>query len=169
MPRSTLLVVACALPLFSCAGTETAPTADFVPTGAVSGYWGNATFNATRVVGPKVNATLRGDGTWGGTIGSENKALFHTFKDGTLNGPDFLLNISKTGDELTITGQFQGRILRFEANPTKLRVRTDTRSLDYVGDGKGVYQGATTLTLSGDAVSLPPTVPFALALVASFL
>ena len=175
MHRWTTFAATCALALAACAtGSESggaAPSAsssDFTPTGAITGYLSNATFDATHVVGPKINASLRSDGSWGGTIGTEGRALFHVYKDGTLSGPDLTMTISKAGQVLTVTGQFQGRILRFEVSPTVLKVRTDTRSLDFNGDGKGVYQGPKTVTFTGEAVSVPPTVPFALALVASF-
>jgi hypothetical protein len=174
MHRQTLLAAACTLALAACAtssegtsATAAASKGDFTPTGSVSGFTGNASFDATRVVGPKINASLRSDGTWGGTIG--DRPLFHAFKDGTLSGPDLTLNITKAGDVLTITGQIQGRILRFEVSPALLRVRTDTRSMDFNGDGTGVYSGMKTVTFTGDAVGLPPTVPMALALTASFM
>jgi len=174
MHRWTPLAVTSALALAACStgsasgGAASDSKADFTPTGQVNGYLSNASFDATHVVGPKINASLRSDGTWGGTIGTEGRALFHTFKDGTLTGPDLTMTITKAGAVLTITGQFQGRILRFEISPTSLKVRTDTRSLDFAGDGAGNYQGPKTVTLTGEAVALPPTVPFALALTASF-
>jgi hypothetical protein len=172
MERRMLLAAACTLALAGCAtgsGSSggAASKGDFTPTGAVSGFTGNASFDATRVVGPKVNATLGSDGVWGGSLG--DRPLFHTFKDGTLSGPDLTIAISKAGGVLTITGQVQGRILRFEVSPTVLRVRTDTRSMDFGGDGNGVYSGAKTVTFTGDAIALPPTVPFALALAATFM
>ena len=172
MHRQTLLAAACTLALAACATTSDgsgAPAAEFKPTGSITGFVSNASFDATHVQGPKVNASLRSDGTWGGTIGEPSIPLFHTYKDGTLTGPQFTLTITKTGDLLVITGQHTGRILRFEASPTSLRVRTPSRSIDFNGDGNGVYSGPKTVTFTGDAVALPPTVPMALALTASFM
>jgi hypothetical protein len=173
MHRQTLIAAACILALAACAtdgaGGAAGGTADFTPTGAVTGFTGNASFDATRVQGPKINASQRSDGSWGGTLGEPSIPLFHVYKDGTLTGPDFTLTISKAGGLLTITGQLKGRILRFEVSATSLRARTDSRSLDFNGDGNGVYSGARTVTFTGQAVGLPPTVPFALALVAAFI
>jgi hypothetical protein len=176
MHHQTLLAAACTLALAACAtgsdatGAGGAGSADFKPTGAVTGFVSNASFDATHVQGPKVNASLRGDGTWGGTIGEPSIPLFHTYQSGTLAGTaDFTLTITKTGDTLIVTGQHTGRILRFEVSPSSLRVRTPSRSLDFNGDGNGVYSGPKTVTFTGEAVALPPTVPFALALCASFI
>ena len=178
MHRQTLLAAACTLALAACAtgsdatgGTSPAASssADFKPTGSITGFVSNASFDATHVQGPVINASLRSDGTWGGTIGQPSIPLFHTYKDGTLTGPDFTLTISKAGDLLTITGQHTGRILRFEVSPTSLRIRTPSRSMDFNGDGNGIYSGPKTVTFTGDAIALPPTVPMALALCASFM
>ena len=174
MHHQTLLAAACtlALALAACATTSDgsgAAAAEFKPTGTIAGFVSSASFDATHVQGPKVNASLRSDGSWGGTIGEPSIALFHIYKDGTLTGPNFTLTITKTGDTLIITGQHTGRILRFEASPTSLRVRTASRSLDFNGDGNGLYSGPKTVTFTGDAIALPPTVPMALALTAAFM
>lgn len=173
MRRTLLLSAACAVIAACATGSEgggaASASSSFVPQGTITSQFGNASFDASHVVGPKINASMRSDGSWGGTIGSETKALFHTYKDGTLSGPDLVLTISKAGNQLVITGQYLGRILRFEVTPTTLLVRTDVRSLNFGGDGAGNYRGATTVTFTGEAIALPPTVPFALALVATFL
>jgi hypothetical protein len=176
MHRLTPLAAACilALAVAACAtdsasGGGAAASSDFKPTGSITSFVSNASFDASHVQGPKVNASLRSDGSWGGTIGVPSIPLFHTYKDGTLTGPNFTLNISKAGDVLTVTGQHMGSILRFEVSPTSLRVRTPSRSLDFNGDGNGNYSGAKTATFTGDAIALPPTVPMALALCASFM
>ncbi|HMK72566.1 MAG TPA: hypothetical protein VK454_04460, partial [Myxococcaceae bacterium] len=68
MHRWTPLAVTSALALAACStgsasgGAASDSKADFTPTGQVNGYLSNASFDATHVVGPKINASLRSDG-----------------------------------------------------------------------------------------------------------
>jgi hypothetical protein len=149
---------------------QAAPPAAFKPTGEVifssSGISGGSTFDATRVVGPRVNMSQRGDGSWAGTLqdGSVDASLYPN----RLAGVDLTLTQEKKPDGVIITGQYQGRILRFEVDSQKFVARTPNRSFTLTKNGEGTY-GSGALKLTGDAaLPNPPWPQFALALVGAF-
>src|SRR5215475_402140 len=102
MRRLATLPALVSLLLYGCVTTDSAQ-GEFVPSGSITTYMGmGASFNSTRVVGPKINCTQRADGTWGGTIGANGvgtvggmEAIDATFSDGALVGANIRLNISR--------------------------------------------------------------------------
>ena len=170
-----MLALACAE---GASGSGAAP-ADFEPTGGIRVASGNgARFNATRVVGPKVQINMRSDGTWGGSIygnASTPTPIDATFEGGQFVGSNIRLTIVREGGQTRIFGSVQDRIVRFEASDTEIRVFTSSsvhtgRSETYVRlPGPGEYSGPQSLTLEGEAQQLPPTPAFALAMVGAFI
>lgn len=153
--------------------------ADFEPTGGIRVASGNGSrFNATRVVGPKVQLNQRSDGTWGGMIygnAGTPTPIDATFEGGQFVGSNIRLTITREAGQTKIFGSIQDRIVRFEAGPTEIRVFTSSstvtgRSETYVKlAGPGEYGGPQSLTLEGEAQQLPPTPAFALAMVGAFI
>ena len=153
--------------------------ADFQPTGGIRVASGNgARFNATRVVGPKVQINQRSDGTWGGMIYGNSRTptpIDATFQGGQFVGSNIRLSITREGGQTRIYGSVQDRIIRFEVGPTEIRVFTSSsvatgRSQTYVKlAGPGEYGGPQSLTLEGEAQQMPPTPAFALAMVGAFI
>jgi len=176
MIRTTLVSLAM-VALASCAegaaGAGSAP-ADFAPTGGIVVASGNGSrFNATRVVGPKLDVSQRPDGTWGGSIyGSSGTRtpIDATFKGGEFVGSNIRLSITREGGQTTVVGSFQDRIIRFEVTAAEIRVRTGSRSENYVKlDAPGEYGGPQSLKLEGEAQQAPPTPAFALAMMGAFI
>jgi hypothetical protein len=176
MIRTTFVSLAM-LALASCAeGAAGAGSdgSDFVPTGGIVVASGNgARFNATRVVGPKVQISQRPDGSWGGSIyGSSGSRtpIDATFQGGQFVGSNIRLSISREAGLTTVVGSFQDRIIRFEVTAAEIRVRTGSRSENYVKlEGPGEYGGPQSVKLEGEAQSAPPTPAFALAIMGSFI
>ena len=170
-----MLALACAE---GASGSGAAPP-DFEPTGGIRVASGNgARFNATRVVGPKVQINMRSDGTWGGSIygnASTPTPIDATFEGGQFVGSNIRLTIVREGGQTRIFGSVQDRIVRFEASDTEIRVFTSSsvhtgRSETYVRlPGPGEYSGPQSLTLEGEAQQWPPTPAFALAMVGAFI
>ena len=170
-----MLALACAE---GASGSGAAPP-DFEPTGGIRVASGNgARFNATRVVGPKVQINQRSDGTWGGMLygnAATPTPIDATFQSGQFVGSNIRLTITREGGQTRIFGSVQDRIVRFEASDTEIRVFTSSsvhtgRSETYVRlPGPGEYSGPQSLTLEGEAQQWPPTPAFALAMVGAFI
>jgi len=170
-----MLALACAEGAASSGGAP----ADFEPTGGIRVASGNGSrFNATRVVGPKVQLNQRSDGTWGGMIygnAGTPTPIDATFQGGQFVGATIRLTITREGGQTRIFGSIQDRIVRFEVGPTEIRVFTSSstvtgRSETYVKlAGPGEYGGPQSLTLEGEAQQWPPTPAFALAMVGAFI
>jgi len=131
-----------------------------------------ARFNSNQVVGVRISVRQRADGTWGGTISSGGKQvpIDATFEGGRFTGSNIRLSIERKAGQTTIVGSFQDNILRFEITADEIRVRTPTRSENYVRLGPpGEYGGPQTVTLEGEAQQAPPTPAFALAMVGAFI
>jgi hypothetical protein len=153
--------------------------ADFEPTGGIRVASGNgARFNATRVVGPKVQLNQRSDGTWGGMLfgnAATPTPIDATFQGGQFVGSNIRLTIVREGGQTRIFGSVQDRIIRGDAGTTEIRVYTSStaktgRSETYVKlAGPGEYGGPQSLTLEGEAQQMPPTPAFALAMVGAFI
>jgi len=152
---------------------------DFQPTGGIRVASGNGSrFNATRVVGPKIQINQRSDGSWGGMFyGSAGTPtpIDATFQGGQFVGSNIRLTITREGGQTRIFGSVQDRIVRFEVGQTEIRVYTSSsaktgRSETYVKlAGQGEYGGPQSLTLEGEAQQMPPTPAFALAMVGAFI
>jgi hypothetical protein len=163
-----LSVVALVGAWLGCASLQGSTAGDFHATGEVKCKYNGASFSATQVVGPKINVAQRPDGSWGGLI--EQEPLDANWVNGKLKGGQPLkMAVQKTGDTLTITGQWRERLFRFEVSPSLLRVRTDTRSLDYRRSPDGAYGPYSDVHLVGDALAIPESPAFAMALVAAFI
>jgi len=177
MSRSHLIV--CGLVALAACATDSASGGggggvDFQPTGRITIAAGNgAIFNANQVSGPKIHVKQRQDGSWGGTItGSAGTQvpIDCTFSNGQFVGSNLRMSISRADQQTTITGTFNDRIVRFEFSPTEIRVRTPSRSENYVKlPAEGEYGGPTTVKLEGEAATYPPTPAFALAALGGFL
>jgi hypothetical protein len=175
MSRSHLIV--CGFVALAACATESGGTggnADFKPTGRITIAAGNgAIFNATQVSGPKIHVQQRQDGSWGGTItGSAGTQvpIDCTFQGGQFVGSNLRMTITRADQQTTISGTFNERIVRFEFTPTEIRVRTPSRSENYVKlPAEGEYGGPTTVKLEGEAATFPPTPAFALAALGGFI
>jgi hypothetical protein len=127
-------------------------------------YGKSSSFDPYRVRGTQCNLSKRTDGSWGGTFGNEGRALDVSVDDAHVRGVDFNLNRedSKPGS-LIVTGQFQGRIFRFEMNATQVLVRTSATSLTYpgrvVGENVVKYGPMQNLELRGEASKEAPPWP----------
>ena len=147
---------------------------DFQPTGGITIASGNgARFNATQVMGPKIQVSQRSDGSWGGTIkgvAGSPTPIDATFQGGQFVGANIRLSIVREGGQTTIVGSFQDKIVRFEVTATEVRVRTGSRSDNYVKlPGEGEYGGPQSMRLEGEAIQAPPTPAFALAMLGAFI
>jgi hypothetical protein len=152
---------------------------DFQPTGGIRVASGNGSrFNATRVVGPKIQINQRSDGSWGGMFygnAATPTPIDATFQGGQFVGSNIRLTITREGGQTRIYGSVQDRIVRFEVGQTEIRVYTSSsaatgRSETYVKlAGQGEYGGPQSLTLEGEALQMPPTPAFALAMVGAFI
>ena len=171
--RTTLLSLA--MVALACAGASSSGApADFQPTGSIVVASGNgASFNATQVNGPKVHVSQRSDGSWGGTInagGATPVPIDATFQGGQFVGANIRLSINREGGMTTIVGSVLDRIVRIEVTEAEIRVRTGTKSLNFVKlAGPGEYGGAQSMKLVGEAIQAPPTPAFALAMVGAFI
>jgi hypothetical protein len=168
----TLFVVlaGCTLPTV----VPEAQNTEYKVTGEVVAYGRTATFDAYRVRSVNCNLTKRTDGSWGGTFGDQGRAVDVSVDDAHVRGVDFNLNRedSKPGS-MIITGQFQGRIFRFEMDANQALVRTSAKSLTYpgriVGDNVVKYGPMQNLELRGEAgKEAPPWPQIGFALLAAF-
>ena len=102
--RTTLLSLA--MLALACAegGSGSGAATDFEPTGGIRVASGNgARFNATRVVGPKVQINQRSDGSWGGTFYGNSPVtptpIDATFQGGEFVGANIRLTITREGGQ----------------------------------------------------------------------
>jgi hypothetical protein len=149
-------------------------SSDFQPTGGIRVASGNGSrFNATQVVGPKVQLSQRSDGSWGGIIrtsGSSQTPIDATFQGGMFTGANIRLSINREGGLTKIYGSVNDRIVRIEVSAIEIRVFTGARSETYVKlAAPGEYGGPQSLTLEGEAQQAPPTPAFALAMIGAFI
>jgi hypothetical protein len=158
-----------------CALPQVVPEAlntEFRPTGTMQMYNRTASFDAVRVRSPKANMSKRTDGSWGGTI--EGFAVDVSVTDTMVRGVNLLLTREEsTLNHIVITGQFQGRIYRFELDENLALIRTNRTSLTFKTRGpveNGIAYGPLkNLVLQGDAAAeSPPWPQFAFALMAMF-
>lgn len=154
-----------ALILTSCTLPQVMPEAvntEFKPTGEVIMYGRTASFDAVRVRSTECNLARRTDNSWGGTL---NKEPFDVSDYGnSLRGANFTLNreISDPGHTV-ITGQFQGRIYRFEVDDQKAMIRAPSASRTWGGKNKTpngtTYGPEGDLQLKGEAGDDSPPWP----------
>ncbi len=107
-------------------------------------------------------------------MGPGRATLDDQIVDVTVNGNRIVgsfmtLYVEQSSKGVLITGQWLGRILRFEVAPEQVLVRTPNRSLTLGRRGKGEYGPGGELKLTGQAVLQNPPMPqFALAMAATF-
>ncbi len=169
--RSTLVALSLLVFSTSCAMRAAAlPEAEFKPTGEVSLYDRTISFDSTRVRSAQCNMTQRSDGSWGGVL--DQRPLDVSVTPTRITGVDFNLtrDTSQPG-KFVITGQFQGRIYRFELDDQQAMIRAPSKSLTLpgrlVGENQTSYGAQANLQLRGEAgAENPPWPQIAFALVA---
>lgn len=138
------------LALSSCNFPKVMPEAlntEFKPTGELLFYNRTASFDAYRVRSPSCNLARRTDGSWGGVLAQ--RPIDVSVTDKRISGVDLLLTRELSqGKGLIITGQFQGRIYRFELDDQRLIMRTPNNS--FTLDGRQVGPTETTYGPRGD-------------------
>jgi len=169
------MLVAIPILVASCTFPQVVPEAlseEYKPTGEVKMYDRGVTFDAVRVRSPYANLSKRTDGSWGGVL--VRQPVDVTVTDTTVRGVNFVLTREEsTAGRLVITGQFQGKIYRFEFEQDIARIRAPRQSLDFqtrwpIPNGIA-YGPMKSLSLTGDAAAEnPPWPQLAFALVAMF-
>jgi hypothetical protein len=91
------------------------PDPDFRATGEVLSRGSSVAFNDWLVVGPKVNLTRRGDGTWAGDLGGTDVLL--TPSDGRLSGASADLHFLSRDGQLLVRGRVGGRDINVRLQP----------------------------------------------------
>lgn len=120
---------------------------EFKATGEVLLYNRSVAFDAVRVRSPQCNMTKRTDGSWGGTF--NQVPLDVSVTDSKISGVNFMLTREMSdGKRTVITGQFQGRIYRFEFDDNELMFRAPAKSMTY--PGRQVAKDQTTYGPRGD-------------------
>jgi hypothetical protein len=163
-----VLVSGCVLPQV----VPEALSTEFKATGEVRAHERTASFDQVRVRNPKMNITKRTDGSWGGTFNEHGVDV--SVDETSVRGVDLVLTKKEsTPEKLVITGQFQGRIVRFELTHEQALIRTQTTSLTLAGrvvqDNGVAYGPRGELVLLGDAgKESPPWPQLAFALMAAF-
>lgn len=154
-----------ALALSACSFARVMPEAlntEFKATGEVLLYNRTASFDAYRVRSPRCNLSKRTDGSWGGVLAERPVDVSVT--DTRISGVDLMLTREKSeGNRQVITGQFQGRIYRFELDEHRVILRAP--NVAFTLDGRQVGPKQTTygprgdLQLMGDAAGDDPPWP----------
>ena len=162
------LITGCTLPTV----VPEAKASEYVALGEVNYRRRSASFDAVRVRSANCNLAKRTDGSWGGTL--DNRPIDVSVTDTHIRGVEFTLSREESQPGRTIiTGQFQGRIYRFELTDDLAIVRTANSSLNFPGRllGEQVvkYGSLQELELRGEAgKELPPWPQLAFALMAAF-
>jgi hypothetical protein len=145
---------------------------EYVPLGRLQMYDKSASFDEVRVRSPRANLSKRTDGSWGGVL--DQQPIDVSVTDTAVRGANFVLSREdSTPGRLVITGQFKGKIYRFELDDQRARIRTPTTSLDFLTraevDGGRAYGPMRPFVLTGEAAAdAPPWPQLALSLVAMF-
>ncbi len=158
--------------LTGCASMQPLPETqtEYVPTGEINLGAMGASFDSVRVRKANVNLTKRADGSWGGVLGGVGIDVSVTPK--RLSGVNLMLVLEEAGSESTpvvITGQWQGKIVRFEIDNERALIRTPSMSVTLARSGPTTFGGKGELEFKGDAaLAEPPWPQFALAMLAAF-
>lgn len=142
---------------------------EFVPTGEILLGSKGAAFDAVRVRKPNVNLTKRSDGSWGGVLAGTGIDVSVTPK--RVTGVGITLVLEESGGEkgTVITGQWQGKTVRFEIGPEQALIRTGTFSTTLTRSGPNTFGARGELELKGEAgLPEPPWPQMGLALLAAF-
>lgn len=164
-----------ALALDGCAlMPKTVPEAntEFKPSGEVVIRGRTAGFDAVRVRAVNCNLAKRTDGSWGGTF--QERAVDVSVSDTHIRGVDVILTRQESQKgHLVITGNFNGKMARFEVEGDKVLVRTAVTNRNLTGrtdEGAVVKYGPfQELELRGEAgIESPPWPQIAFALLSVF-
>jgi hypothetical protein len=161
------LVVAAVVALSSCSSlfpsvVPEALNTEFKPSGEVQLYNRSVAFDDVRVRSPLCNLSKRTDGSWGGVF--NDRALDVSVTATKISGVEFMLTRELSdGNKMVITGQFQGRIYRFELDHEQALIRGPSQSMTFpgrqVGDKVTTYGPMGNLILKGAAGSDDPPWP----------
>ena len=168
MRGSLVLFGIISLAQFACqhSGGMPGQPLDDKPTGEIRLRGGSASFNATRVFGPKVNVTRRSDGSWGGTL--FDHALDVSVRGNTISGAYEKLYIEELPNGVNIDGLWREQMIHFVVSKDQFLVNTPMLSFSVYRTADGVYGAREDVKLIGEAANLHPPMPqFALALVAA--
>ena len=160
-----LPLIVAAVALSACNFPTVMPEAlntEFKATGEVLLYNRTASFDAYRVRSPKCNLSRRTDGSWGGMM--TDRPLDVSVTDTRISGVEFMLTREKSeGNHTVITGQFQGRIYRFEFDDGQALIRAPNNSITLLGRQVGpqqtTYGPQGNLQLRGEAGGENPPWP----------
>jgi hypothetical protein len=158
-------VVGTLVTLMSCTMSTVVPeaqTAEFKPQGEVMMRNRGASFDEVRIRSPRCNLSKRTDGSWGGIL---NERPFDvSVTDVRISGANFsLTREASEGRHTVITGQFEGKIYRFEFDETHAFIRAPNVSLNFDGmvvEGDSVRYGPMgNFVLRGTAAAPSPPWP----------
>lgn len=161
-----LVLSACTLPQVMPEVRET----PFVPTGEVVLYDRNASFDAVRVRSPHANLSRRVDGSWAGVL--HGRPVDVSVTETRVTGVDLVLTRAESfPGVVVITGQFRGRLYRFELDDRRAKLWGPAVSVELsgreVGPTQTTYGPQGNLELRGEAGGpLPPWPQLAFALLA---
>lgn len=165
-------VVALAVSMSACTLPAVLPEVnqEYKPTGEILLGNKSANFDAVRVRSPRCNLAKRTDGSWAGTF--DTRPVDVNVYENRVAGTGIQLTRTQEGNRIIITGQVEGRIVRFELDDQRALLRTPAGSITV--DGRVIGEGMTTygprgeLQLKGDAgKDVPPWPQFAFALLAA--
>lgn len=165
-------VVALALSMSACTLPAVLPEVnqEYKPTGEVLLGNRSSNFDAVRVRSPRCNLAKRTDGSWAGTF--DTRPVDVNVYEDRLSGIGIQLSKRVENGKIVITGQVEGRIVRYELDDQRALIRTPAGSITLdgrvVGDGITTYGPRGELQLKGDAgKDVPPWPQFAFALLAA--
>lgn len=170
MKRAFPVVVALSLTACTLPAVLPEVNQEYKPTGEILLGNRSANFDAVRVRSPRCNLARRTDGSWAGTF--DTRPVDVNVYENRLAGIGVQLTKSLENGKLVITGQVEGRIVRFELDDQRALIRTASGSITL--DGRVVGEDLTTygprgeLQLKGEAGrDVPPWPQFAFALLAA--
>jgi hypothetical protein len=174
MVRSIVVVATVALSGCASMFPSVVPEAsgEYKASGEVQMNRFGSTFDAVRVRSPRCNLAKRTDGSWGGQM--DNRPIDVSVEGDKIRGVDIMMDkLESTPDKLIVTGQFRGKIYRFELSNEQALIRTPKVSLTLKGrqvEGETTSYGPLKeLTLKGDAgLTTPPWPQIAFALLSAF-
>lgn len=140
---STLILSACNLPQVMPEALNTESKA----TGEILLYNRTVAWDAYRVRSPKCNLARRTDGSWGGVL--VERPIDVSVTDRRISGVELMLTREMSEEnKLVITGQFQGRIYRFELGDQRAIFRAPNNA--FTLDGRQPGEKMTTYGPRGD-------------------
>lgn len=149
---SRLAVPLAVLALAACSSTPEKPfekTGEFVYTRGTS-----ASFSDDRVVGSGVAFNKRGDGSWGGTLGSQLYNLNVT--DNRVTGVNFNFTWQNVDQGFSGQGLVQGEMVKIEVTANQIMVRSGRKQLALPRTADNTFgTGTSRIVLEGDALKLP--------------